>query len=81
MKNDMTTLPPLTDQSIFHYGNKYRGKKMSEVPASYFIFIFENNYTMSELIKNYIKDNMAALKIEAKKEKKEAYRDWKNSAR
>lgn len=77
----MTALPPYTDQSILYYGNKYRGQKLGNIPASYFVFIYENNYTMDTRLKKYIEENMGAFKLELKNEKAQNQRDRRNRAR
>jgi len=77
----MTVLKPLTDDSILHYGNKHRGKKLANVPASYLLFIYNEGYTMPALLKAYIVDNLEVLKKQDKDEKAQAKRDWRNQAR
>lgn len=77
----MTQLKPWDDTTILHYGNKHRGKKLGEVPATYLLFIHEEGYTMPPQLRAYIVDNLEALKKQAKDEKKEAYRDWRNNTR
>lgn len=77
----MTTLKPWTDETVLHYGNKHRGKKLANVPATYLLFIHNEGYTMPPQLRAYILENLEALKKQEKDEKKEAYRDWRNSAR
>lgn len=55
----------MTDNSIMPFGI-HKGKKMANVPASYLIFIFENNKCTPDVAK-YINENMDALKLEIKK--------------
>lgn len=72
---------PWTDETWFHYGNKHRNKKLKDVPASYLLFIYNEEYTMPPQLKAYIVDNLQVLKKQELEEKKEAYRNWRNSAR
>ncbi len=53
----------LTEESIITFG-AHKGKKLIDVPASYLIWLYENDKCSNEL-KEYISDNMDALKIEA----------------
>ena len=46
---------------------KYKGTKMANVPASYLIWIFENNKCSIEVIK-YVRENLDVLKEEVKRE-------------
>lgn len=48
-----------TDSTIMPYG-KYQGKKMSDIPASYLIWL-HNNGKCSPLVAAYIKENINAL--------------------
>jgi len=52
----------LTDESIMPFG-KYKGDRMEYVPASYLIWLYENN-KCSAAVKEYIEDNMDVLKLE-----------------
>jgi len=56
----------LTDNSLIPFG-KYTGQKLANVPASYLIWIFENNKCTAEIAK-YINENMDVLKEEIKRE-------------
>jgi uncharacterized protein (DUF3820 family) len=56
------TPPPLTDNSQMPFG-KYKGEKMINVPASYLMFLFENNKTTPAVAK-YIAFNMDAIQKE-----------------
>lgn len=61
----MSRVDTLTDKSKMPFG-KYEGKAMVDVPASYLIWLYEND-KCSASVKNYIKDNIDALKLEVKK--------------
>lgn len=61
MKNDKE----LSDASIMWFGI-HKGKQLEDVPASYLLWLYENNKCPDNLRK-YIDDNMDILKIEAKK--------------
>ena len=50
----------LTDESPMPFG-KHKNKKMIDVPASYLLFLFEENKCNKE-VKEYIEDNMDVLK-------------------
>jgi uncharacterized protein (DUF3820 family) len=54
----------LTDESIMPWG-KYKGYSMENVPASYLIWLYEND-KCDELVKDYIVDNLEFLKLEVK---------------
>ena len=56
----------MTDNSLMPFG-KYKGTKMADVPASYLIWIFENNKCSIEVIK-YVRENLDVLKEEVKRE-------------
>ena len=77
----MTTIPEYTDKTILHYGNKHRGKALANVPASYLLFIYNEEYTMPPQLKKYIKDNLEALQKEDKMEKAQFNRNRRNEAR
>lgn len=57
----------LNDNSPMPWG-KYKGEKMANVPASYLIWLLENNKCSND-VKNYILDNMDSLKYEIKNKK------------
>jgi len=54
----------LTDESPMPFG-KYEGKSMADVPATYLMWILDND-KCSPSVKAYIEDNMEALKLEIK---------------
>ena len=54
----------LTDNSLMPFG-KYKGYAMTNVPASYLIWIFENNKCTKE-VAIYISENLENLKLEIK---------------
>ena len=56
----------MTDNSLMPFG-KYKGTKMANIPASYLIWIFENNKCSIEVIK-YVRENLDVLKEEVKRE-------------
>lgn len=45
---------------------KYQGTEMENVPASYLIWLYDNNKCNKE-VKEYIEDNMDVLKMEINK--------------
>ncbi len=47
---------------------KHKGEKMANVPASYLLWLNEQEYVKGHL-KNYITDNLEALKKEVENEK------------
>jgi uncharacterized protein (DUF3820 family) len=55
----------LTDKSLMPFG-KYQGTEMENVPASYLIWLYDNNKCNKE-VKEYIEDNMDVLKMEINK--------------
>lgn len=50
----------LTDKDPMPWG-KYKGDKLIDIPASYLLWIYENNKCSGDL-KAYIKDNLDAIK-------------------
>jgi uncharacterized protein (DUF3820 family) len=52
----------LDDESPMPWG-KFKGEKMVNVPASYLLWLYDNNRGSAE-VKEYIEDNMQALLIE-----------------
>jgi uncharacterized protein (DUF3820 family) len=56
----------LTDNSIMPFG-KYAGQKLANIPASYLIWIFENNKCTAEVAR-YINENLDVLKEEIKRD-------------
>lgn len=59
----------LTDKSILDFGLKYRGKVLEDVPASYLLFIYNNNYAIGQELKDYIEDNLDVLEKQKEEEK------------
>jgi uncharacterized protein (DUF3820 family) len=58
----------MTDDSVMPFG-KYKGEKMSNIPASYLLWLFENSTTKNEVY-FYIKDNLDVIKAEIKQSNK-----------
>lgn len=56
----------LTDESLMPFG-KFKGQKLIEVPARYLLWLYENNKAYGQL-KEYIADNLDALRLEIKNE-------------
>jgi uncharacterized protein (DUF3820 family) len=52
----------LTDESPMPFG-KFKGQKLIEVPARYLLWLYENNKAYGQL-KEYIADNLDALRLE-----------------
>jgi len=52
----------LSDSSLMPWG-KHKGIKMANVPASYLLWLYEND-KCDNLVKNYIRDNLDVLKQE-----------------
>ena len=57
----------MTDSNLMPYG-KYKGTKMIDVPASYLLWLYENNKCSGE-VKAYITDNLDVIKEEIRREK------------
>lgn len=49
----------MNDESLMPFG-KFKGKKLEDVPASYLIWLYDENKCSGEL-KQYIKDNLDVL--------------------
>ena len=54
----------LTDESPMPFG-KYKGDKMANVPASYLMWLYDNNKCNAE-VREYIKENLDVLRKEIK---------------
>lgn len=52
----------LTDKDAMPWG-KYAGVKMANVPASYLLYLYENNKCSGD-VKEYIKDNLEVLQFQ-----------------
>lgn len=50
----------LTDNDLMPFG-KYKGDKMINVPASYLLWLYEND-KCNGTVKKYIEDNLDAIK-------------------
>lgn len=57
----------MTDDDLMPFGI-HRGKALVNIPADYFIFLYENNRCGA--VKQYIEDNLETLKIEAASQKR-----------
>lgn len=57
----------LNDNSPMPFG-KYKGQKLIDVPASYFLWLYDNNYSYGN-IKDYIIDNLDVLHKEINEKK------------
>lgn len=55
----------LTDNGLMPYG-KYKGTRMEEVPASYLLWLYDNEKCSTD-VKKYIEDNIDVLNDEVKK--------------
>ena len=56
----------MTDESLMPWG-KYKGEKIANVPASYLLWLYDNQKCTGE-IKLYIRNNLEGLKQEAESE-------------
>lgn len=52
----------MTDNDPMPFG-KYKGEKMANVPASYLLWLYENSKVYGD-VKEYIEENINALKFE-----------------
>jgi uncharacterized protein (DUF3820 family) len=59
----------ITDSTPMPFG-KHQGKRMIDVPAIYLIYIYDKGWINHNGVKQYIIENMAALKLEASKTKR-----------
>lgn len=64
----------MTDESLMPAWSKYKGQKLANVPASYLLWLYYDwglkdgpNSPQHQQLKEYIEDNMDALKAETKK--------------
>ncbi len=64
MKQPTLFEKPLLDTSPMPFG-KYKGDKMENVPASYLLWLYDNNKCNNQ-VQDYIKDNYDVLQHELK---------------
>ena len=57
----------MKDETLMPFG-KHKGKKLANVPASYLLWLFDQDWIKPDM-KLYINENMDALKIEIDNEK------------
>ena len=57
-----------TDESLMPFG-MHKDKPLVDVPASYLIWLYENN-KCNQPLKLYIEENMDVLQIEVKRQRK-----------
>lgn len=57
-----------TDKTLMPFG-QHKGTPLANVPASYLLCCYDN-ITLSEPMKEYIKENLQALKLEIKRSDK-----------
>jgi len=62
----------MTDESIMPYGI-HKGKKMADVPASYLLWLYENQKCSGE-VKAYIRENLDVIKGQIAYDKKKGNR-------
>lgn len=62
----------MNDQSIMPWG-QYKGEKMANIPASYLLWLLDNNKCGGE-VKKYIEENKESLVQETAYEKKRGNR-------
>jgi len=55
----------MTDSDLMPYG-KYKGEKMANVPASYLLWLYENDKCSTHVLQ-YVRENYDVLKMEVKK--------------
>lgn len=72
MATEKTPDEPLHDNSLMPFG-KHKGKALVNIPAHYFIWLYNDGCTHPG-VKKYIIDNLDALQKEANKTK--PYRKW-----
>lgn len=56
-----------TPDTVMHTG-VYKDKLLKDIPASYFIYVYENGF-VNNLMKAYIEKNIARFRLEAIAEK------------
>jgi len=54
----------MTDESLMPFG-VHKGKQLADVPASYLIWLYDNDKCFGEL-KSYIEENLKVLRAEIK---------------
>jgi len=57
----------LYDENPMPFG-KYKGEKMANVPATYLMWLYDENKCNKE-VRDYIEDNLEVLKTEIKRKK------------
>jgi hypothetical protein len=66
----------MTDDSILTFGI-YKDKKLSEVPDSYLLWLY-NNKKCSKDLEEYIKENLDAIEINTKRNNKFGSQKYKD---
>jgi uncharacterized protein (DUF3820 family) len=56
----------MNDESLMPFG-KYKNEKMANIPASYLMWLYDNNKCSLE-VREYIKDNLDVLREEVRRE-------------
>lgn len=59
---------PYTDETVMPFG-VHKGKQLADVPASYLLWLHENNKCTPEL-KQYIEANLSVIRLEAARNKR-----------
>jgi hypothetical protein len=68
----------VNDSTIMGWG-KYKGQKLANIPASYFIWLWyewglEHSGERHSWLREYVKDNLNAFRAEVKRDLKQRYR-------
>ncbi len=53
-----------TDSTIMTFG-KHKGKALANIPAQYFLYLYDNRMISNQALLQYVERNMDALKKEA----------------
>lgn len=61
------------DNTLMPFG-KYKGDKLANVPASYLLFLLDQEWFKDGPLKTYIEKNKSTLTAEVKRQQKNIYR-------
>lgn len=61
------------DNSVMPGNGIHAGKKLANIPSSYFIWLWENDKCFGSL-KEYIRENLENMKLEVKQNNKDKFR-------
>jgi uncharacterized protein (DUF3820 family) len=65
----MATINKMKETDILNWGKEHRDKELANVPDSYLLWMYNKADNVPERIREYIKDNLQAIKQNAQRAK------------